>query len=255
LKTNITFLSLGPGDPELLTLKAVRMLREADIVMLPVTESVDGTVKSRAADIIAEWCTAEKIRYYTLPMQQNRDAVMHVYEHMCSSAAEWYHDGLRVIVAVEGDVSIYASIHYVLERLQSLSIPVEQCPGIPSFIAAAASAGLSLISQGQRLIVLPGDIEIEALRQLLTSQHVVVVMKLSRCQQKLKDYLLQYPDTVCHYFENVGTPAYFYSSNHEMIQDRKMPYFSLCILMGIPSAITNSPVSFSFHRNSCQVNR
>ena len=80
MKTNITFLSLGPGDPELLTLKAVRMLREADIVMLPVTESGDGTVHSRAADFIAEWCSADKMRYYTLPMQQNREAVMHVYE-------------------------------------------------------------------------------------------------------------------------------------------------------------------------------
>ena len=234
LKTNITFLSLGPGDPELLTLKAVRMLREADIVMLPVTESGDGTVHSRAADIIAEWCSADKMRYYTLPMQQNREAVMHVYEDMCSSAAELYRSGLSVVVAVEGDVSIYASIHYVLERLQKLSIPVEQCPGIPSFIAAAASADLSLISQGQRLVVLPGDIEAGALRQLLTSRHVVVVMKLSRCQQKLKDYLLQYPDTECHYFENVGTPAHFYSSSHDMILDRKMPYFSLCILKAMP---------------------
>ncbi|MBR1682046.1 MAG: precorrin-2 C(20)-methyltransferase [Bacteroidaceae bacterium] len=231
MKTNITFLSLGPGDPELLTLKAVRLLREADIVMVPATTGRDAAIHSRAADIIGEWCTADKIRYVALPMQQNRDAVRLIYDQMCRQAAEWYHEGLRVVVAVEGDVSIYASIHYVLERLQALAIPVEQCPGIPSFIAAAASAGLSLISQRQRLVVVPGEVNTEALRGQLTSQHVVVIMKLSQCEQELKDYLRQYPDTICHYFENVGTQEAFHSCSHDVILQRQIPYFALCILL------------------------
>ena len=230
LKTNVTFLSLGPGDPELLTLKAVRMLREADIVVVPVTENSDGTTKSRAADIIGEWCATEKMQRYVLPMQRNREAVMQVYDRMCREVAEWYQDGQHVVVVVEGDVSIYASIHYVLDQLLQKNIPVTQEPGIPSFIAAAASAGLSLISQKQRLVVLPGDADIEELRRLLTSGHVVVVMKLSQCQQELKDYLLQYPDAVCHYFENVGTAEAFHTSLHDVILSRQMPYFSLCIL-------------------------
>ena len=226
----MTFPSLGPGDPELLTLKAVRMLREADIVVVPVTESSDGTTKSRAADIIGEWCATSKMQRYVLPMQRNREAVMQVYDHICREVAEWYHDGQRVVVVVEGDVSIYASIHYVLDQLLQKNIPVTQEPGIPSFIAAAASAGLSLISQKQRLVVLPGDADIEELRRLLTSGHVVVVMKLSQCQQVLKDYLLQYPDAVCHYFENVGTAEAFHTSSCDEILSRQMPYFSLCIL-------------------------
>ena len=155
---------------------------------------------------------------------------MQVYDRMCREVAEWYHDGQRVVVVVEGDVSIYASIHYVLDQLLQENIPVTQEPGIPSFIAAAASAGLSLISQKQRLVVLPGDADIEVLRRLLTSQHVVVVMKLSQCQQVLKDYLLQYPDAVCHYFENVGTPEEYHTSVCDEIRSRQMPYFSLCIL-------------------------
>ena len=230
LKTNVTFLSLGPGDPELLTLKAVRMLREADVVVVPVTESSDGTTKSRATDIIGEWCSTEKMQRYVLPMQRNREAVMQVYDRICHEVAEWYHAGQRVVVAVEGDVSIYASIHYVLDQLLQKNIPVVQSPGIPSFIAAAASAGLSLISQRQRMIVLPGDTDIDGLRRLLTSGHVVVVMKLSQCQQVLKDYLRQYPDTMCHYFENVGTAEAFHTTAHDMILSRQIPYFSLCVL-------------------------
>ena len=115
-----------------MTLKAVRTLREADIVVMPVTENSDGTTKSRAADIIGEWCAKEKMQRYVLPMQRNREAVMQVYDHMCREVTEWYHDGRRVVVAVEGDVSIYASIHYVLDQLQRKNIPVVQEPGIPS---------------------------------------------------------------------------------------------------------------------------
>ena len=226
----IAVLSLGPGDPELLTLKAVRTLREADIVVVPATQNDDGTMKSRAADIIGKWCAADKMQLYSLPMKKQREAVRQVYDAICHDIIEWYHAGKRVVVAVEGDVSIYASIHYIFDLLQEKHIPVQQVPGIPSFIAAAASAGLSLISQNERLVVLPGDADIEVLRRLLTGRHVVVVMKLSQCQQVLKDFLLQYPAAVCHYFENVGTAEEYHTQEREAILSRQMPYFSLCVL-------------------------
>ena len=205
----VAFLSLGPGDSELLTIKAVRILRDADVVMVPTS-----TQSSRAAEIISEWC----------------EAAMKVYDEMFERVATLYHQGLRVVVAVEGDVSIYASVHEVLERLKRAELPVIQLAGIPSFIAAAAKAGLSLCSQQQRLVVLPGDADVEGLKQLLTNHHVVVVMKLSQCQQEVKAFLQQHMDIECHYFENVGTTDEFYTTEHVAILGRTMPYFSLCIL-------------------------
>lgn len=163
-------------------------------------------------------------------MQKNRSNVMAVYDRICQDVMSSQQAGLRVVVAVEGDVSIYASIHYVLERLQAEGIPVEQQAGIPSFIAAAASAGLSLVSQEQRLVVLPGSADANTLSQLLATSHVVVIMKLSQCQQELKDFLLQHPDVSCHYFENVGTAAEYHTTSHADILQRPIPYFSLCIL-------------------------
>ena len=94
---------------------------------------------------------------------------------------KWLHQHGIAADVIIGWVNIYASIHYVMERLEEASIPVVQSAGIPSFITAAASAGLSLISQQQRLTILPGDADAEMLHQLLSSNHVVVVMKLSPC--------------------------------------------------------------------------
>ncbi|WP_027455426.1 precorrin-2 C(20)-methyltransferase [Xylanibacter brevis] len=232
--TPITFLSLGPGDPELLTLKAVKTLKEADIVMVPATRSTEGTLRSRATEIIGEWCDNNRLRVFELPMLKDRQAVSLVYDAIYNDCAKCYHEDQRVVVAVEGDVSIYASIHYVMDRLQSQGIPTVQSAGIPSFIAAAAEAGLSLVSQQQRLTILPGDADIETLRQLLDSNHVVVVMKLSQCQEVVKSLLQQEAHITCHYFENVGMSNAFHTTNFEEIIARQMPYFSICILSASP---------------------
>lgn len=226
----VTFLSLGPGDPELLTLKAVRLLREADVVMIPATQGSDGQVSSRAQKIINEWCNDDKMRLYPLPMSKNREAALQTYDTMVNDAAALFREGRRVVIAVEGDVSIYASIHYALCQLQADGIPVAQVPGIPSFIAAAAMADLSLVSQQQRLVVLPGDADVTTLQQLLDTQHVVVVMKLSQCADAVKEFLRQHSNTECHYFENVGTTEAYHTSMCDEILSRHIPYFSLCIL-------------------------
>ena len=228
--TPVTFLSLGPGDPELLTLKALKTLKDADVVMVPATRNNEGIMKSRATDIINEWHLENRLMVYELPMLKDRQAVSLVYDTIFADCVRVYQEGRRIVVAVEGDVSIYASIHYVMERLEKAGIPVEQSAGIPSFIAAAASAGLSLVSQQQRLTILPGDADIETLRQLLDSNHVVVVMKLSQCQEVVKDFLRQNPQTICHYFENVGTPEAYHTTLRDEILSRRIPYFSLCII-------------------------
>ena len=225
MKKPVSFLSLGPGDPELLTLKVVKTLREADIVVIPCT-----TDRSRAAEIIREWCDGDKMRRYELPMQKDRSAVRKIYDDICQQVVTWYNEGRRIAIVVEGDVSIYASIHYVLDELKRMGIPVIQQPGIPSFIAAAAMADLSLISGQQRLVVLPGDADGETLEQQLSSNHVVVIMKLSQCAEALKDFLRQHPAVVCHYFENVGTTEAFHTTQCDEILSRQLPYFSLCIL-------------------------
>ena len=228
--TPITFLSLGPGDPELLTIKALKTLKDADVVIVPATRNREGTMKSRATEIISEWHLENRLMVYELPMLKDRQAVSLVYDRIFADCVRLYHEGSRIVVAVEGDVSIYASIHYVMERLEKAGIPVEQSAGIPSFIAAAASAGLSLISQQQRLTILPGDADAETLHQLLENNHVVVVMKLSQCQEAVKDFLRQNPQTTCHYFENVGTPEAYHTTLCDEILSRHIPYFSLCII-------------------------
>ena len=230
-RSTVQFLSLGPGSPELLTQQAIDALHQADVVFVPATRTTKDGVKSRATSIIAPWCPPQRQRQYVLPMQKDRTGAEAVYDQLTADIADAHREGRRVAVAVEGDISIYASIHYVLERLQAQGIAVEQLSGIPSFIAAASVDALSLVSRQERLLVIPGSTTAEELHRLLASGHNVVLMKLSKCQDELKTLLRQYPSTRCHYFENIGTAQQFATTDHETIITRTIPYFALAILL------------------------
>ena len=268
----IQFVSLGPGDPEMLTLKACRVLRQADVILLPAILRSDGTCTSRAYDILqeaalfplpdnVEWkdesgsfspqfhgenqeqhqqpatpttdegaASYPLLRLYPLPMQADRSAAKAVYERMKTDACHWQREGKRVVIGVEGDISIYASVHYLLDQLSVEGIATGQIEGIPSFIASAAAAGLSLVSGSQRLVVVPGNLQETEMETMLASGHVVVVMKLSQCEAAMKAFMRAHPDHEYHYFENTGSPKARHLTSQATILDVRFPYFSQLIV-------------------------
>lgn len=226
----VQFVSLGPGDPETISLKAWRALQSADVICCPATSDGDGTHRSRAASLLDALSVKAPRRQFTLPMKPEREAVRQVYEEMYGLARSLQAAGRRVVVAVEGDAGVYASVHYVLERLEAAPVPVEQISGIPSFIAAAGEARLSLMQQEERLVVLPGCVTAAEMDDYLRRGHVVVIMKLSRCAAVVKEYIRLHPACSYYYFENVGTPRSLCLREREQILARKMPYFSLLIV-------------------------
>ena len=149
-ENRVAFVSLGPGDKDLVTIAALEALRGAEVIYCPSVEDRQGTHRSRAAELIeALGVDPGKIACFDLAMRTDRTAAWNAYGELLEQVRSDYAAGRQVAVAVEGDVSIYASIHYVLEQLQEKGVPVRQVAGIPSFIAAAATANLSLISDSQ----------------------------------------------------------------------------------------------------------
>ena len=233
----ICFVSLGPGDPDLLTLKACRALRQADIIMLPATGRPDGAQTSRALTITKHILSsalpdaaAPDIRLYALPMKADRTVARTVYERMKADARRWQAEGKRVAIGVEGDISIYASVHYLLDELAAEGIATEQTEGIPSFIAGAAAARLSLISGQERLLVVPGNLRAAEVEPLLESRHVLVVMKLSQCEAEVKAFMRAHPGREYHYFENISLPEACHLTDCEAILGRGFPYFSQLLI-------------------------
>ena len=222
----VGFISLGPGDPELITLKALRNLQQAEVIYYPATV----TGESRAAAMLRTFELPGTLCPFTLPMKTDRTETFLIYRQVMAQIVEDYQAGKRVTIAVEGDAGIYASIHYILEELAKKDIPTEQLCGIPSFIAAGATAKLHIISQEEKLVVIPGNITQDELNYYLNNKHIPVIMKLSRCTNIIHQYMDKHPEYTYHYFENISTDKEYYTDNKEELKKKTFPYFSLLII-------------------------
>ena len=113
----ICFVSLGPGDPELITLKGLKKLRQADIIYCPATISKSGQLLSRAARII-EGLEIEKsvVQFFTLPMSKDRTKVWKVYDTLYEKAISARDKEKKVVIVAEGDAGFYSSIQYIYDK-------------------------------------------------------------------------------------------------------------------------------------------
>ena len=225
----IYFVSLGPGDAELITLKSLHALQQADIIYCPSTVREPDKILSRAATLLHKLDIKGDIHLFSLPMSKDRTKAIKVYRQLFEKMRLEQKAGKRLAVAVEGDAGIYASVHYVLDLLEENGIPVEQLPGIPSFIAAEAAAKLHLISQ-KELVIIPGNITSDELDMYLSHHHVPVIMKLSQCADIVQDYMESHPQYSYHDFENISTAEEYHSSHQAELKRRVFPYFSLMII-------------------------
>ncbi|WP_281644429.1 precorrin-2 C(20)-methyltransferase [Bacteroides zoogleoformans] len=230
---SVLFVSLGPGDPELITVKGLKALQNADCIFCPETvnkKSLTSPGTSHAAAILHQLEINTKcIIRFAVPMSRQRDKAMAAYDSLFAEIEKLHADGKKICVAAEGDAGFYASIHYVYERLQKEGIPVEHIAGVPSFIAAGARAGIHLVSGTETLTVLPGTATADEVARHIEREEAVVIMKLSKCAQNMHELIRLHPEYDYHYFENVGTANDVYLDRPDLILSRAFPYFSMLI--------------------------
>ena len=226
MKGKISGVSLGPGEAELITLKALKALQEADIIYCPGTQT-----KSRSRDILqALPINMERVRLFHVPMSKDRTLANQTYDSICTEIAALVATGKNIAITAEGDSGFYSSVNYMFDKLASMNLPVTTIAGVPAFIAAGAISGLHIVKQEEKLVVLPGIITAEELDSLLTSSHVVVIMKLSQCTSEIHRFMQINRQHEFHYYENVGTINELHSTNYEDIIQKDYPYFSLMII-------------------------
>lgn len=119
----IYFVSLGPGDAELITLKSLHALQQADIIYCPSTVREPDKILSRAATLLHKLGIKGDIHLFSLPMSKDRTKAIKVYRQLFEEMRLEQKAGKRLAVAVEGDAGIYASVHYVLDLLEENGIP------------------------------------------------------------------------------------------------------------------------------------
>lgn len=157
-------LGVGPGDPELVTLKAVRLLRECDIVAVPDK----GMGEQTALNIVREFIADKEILPCATPMIRDADRLDEGYTRIADDICALLEQGKNVAFITLGDPTVYSTYIYIHRKVSERGFKAELVPGVPSFCAAAARLNIPLCERAERLLIIPaghdpaGCMDIEA---------------------------------------------------------------------------------------------
>lgn len=178
-------LGLGPGDPELITLKALRLLRACPVVAYPAAEGGDSFARRIAAPHLTG---TQRELPIAVPMDVRRDPAQEVYDAAATAIAAELEAGHNVAVLCQGDPFFYGSFMYLWGRLAP-RYPVEIVPGVSSMLACAARLGLPLAAREDVLTVLPATLPEATLAARLTTTDAAAIFKLGRHMAKVRRVL------------------------------------------------------------------
>lgn len=142
------FVGVGPGDPELMTMKAARILSEADAIALP-----DSGRDSVVWKIAGKWMEGKPLCRLAMPMKGDRRDWEAAHQQAANTLLGWLEQYQTIAYPVLGDPSIYASSSYLM-ALIAQKHPCRVVPGVPAMCAAAAALGVPLCEKGQPLTVI-----------------------------------------------------------------------------------------------------
>ena len=222
---------VGPGDPELLTLKALRILQTTPVICVPQSATrPDGYALSIVRGFL-DPLKQETLRL-TFPID-DPDGAADVWHQAAHTIAQRLQGGQDVAFLTEGDPMMYSTFSYVLDSIRSCypGIPVEIVPGVSSVMAAAATSGVPLATQGQRLAVLPVVYGIDDLSEAIANYDTIVLMKVNRTLLRAIANLEELGlagKTI--YVRRVTTAREQIVRDLGKLSDEDMDYFSLLII-------------------------
>jgi len=219
-------LGCGPGDPDLITLKALKLLQAADVVAYPAP--LEG--ESFARSIAAPHLTGDQTEYpIRIPMVADRGPAQDVYYQAAKDLATYLNEGSTVAVLCEGDPFFYGSFMYLFQRLVE-DHDVGVVPGVSSVMACAAEAGMPLGERTDVITIIPASISENELKNKLRDTDTAVIMKVGRHLSKVRSILetLRLTDNA-FYVERATLPDQRIIPLVE-ISDDAAPYFSMILV-------------------------
>lgn len=222
----IRVVGVGPGDSELITVKAVREIKEADIIITPVKKegSKDSTALKIASPYIEDFT---KVHYLYFPMVRdffNNEEVLDLYKKHGEYINSLEQGGKKVVLITLGDPSVYATFSYIIPYLNNTQVT----PGIPSFIQAGALTKSPLCLGEESFCVVNMTDSVENLRVAFNLHKNIVIMKVSANQTLLKQLLAE-SDRSITLMSNIGLDNEHITDDIDALNN-KLPYFTTGIV-------------------------
>ncbi|HTX61651.1 MAG TPA: precorrin-2 C(20)-methyltransferase [Methanobacterium sp.] len=191
-KGKLIGIGVGPGDAELLTIKASKILKNVNVICAPKSAKLK---PSLALSIVQNYLDERDDDYELLeplfPMIEDEKILSEYWDEAAELTAGKLDQGLDVAFITLGDPTIYSTFSYLSQKIQALGFQVEIIPGITSFTGCAATAGLSLGEKDEIIIIIP---KVDArLEHILEYGDTFVIMKTSRHLDELEEIVNRDP--------------------------------------------------------------
>jgi len=218
-------LGVGPGDPELLTVKALRLLRAATVVAYPAPESGGSFARSIVAPYLEDGIVEVPIR---IPITGGEPGEA-VYDRAAAMLGSHLDAGRDVAVLCEGDPFFYGSFMYLFGRLAD-RYPVEVVPGVSSLMACAAALGAPLSARNDTLLVIPAPLPAGILRVRLAEAEAAAIIKIGRHFEKVRGVLTDLGIVDCARYVERATLDNQRIVPIDAVDPADVPYFSLILV-------------------------
>lgn len=178
---------VGPGDPELMTLKAVRIIEESEVIAVP-GDRPENSVAYRIAEKGCKNLSGKETVAIPMPMTKVEKTLQESQEKGANILAGFLDQGKQVAFLTLGDPSVYSTFLYLKRRLENLGYDTEMVSGIPSFCAAAAALNIGLSEKSESLHIIPASYPVEEALQLSGTK---VLMKSGKKLEQVREQLLE----------------------------------------------------------------
>ena len=222
--------SLGPGDADLITLKGLKTLQQADKIYYPGSVFKGGRKASYSLSILDQYdLDSEKLEGFYLKMDLERAQAKALYETTFQRIFTDYSKGLSIAIVSEGDLSTYSSFSYLLEKIQAHQLSISLIPGVSSYLHLASESKTPLCLQNEKVVVIPRVQSKEELEEAIDHFDTVVLMKIKSVMNSISSVIDRTKHSIT-YAEHLGTEKQFMTNDWATANQREIPYFSLVVI-------------------------
>ena len=217
---------VGPGDPELLTIKALRQIQKADVIAVPGNE-IKESVAYKIVKGVYEELDEKQLIAVPMPMTKDPMILKQNHEHAADEVETWLKQGKDVVFLTLGDPTVYSTYMYVHKIIVERGYETEIISGIPSFCAVAARLNMGLVEMAEPLHVIPATYNADKMEEVLALPGTKVLMKAGKKLGKVREGICNSGNEAVM-IENCGMPdEKIYRTAEEMPE--QAGYYSLII--------------------------
>lgn len=218
-------IGVGPGDPELLTVKAINAIKTVDIIIAPKTEKKEDSV---ALSIARPYLRDDvEIVKQVFPMVVNFEKSPEAWENNKNEILALLKSGKKVAFLTLGDPMFYSTYIYVFRLLENEGYPIETIPGVPAFCAIGSKLGYPLVEGNDILTIIPATAEESKVKQAIAVADNVVLMKVYKNFSEIVDCLTENQLTdKAVMISRCGLPEEEIIHDLEKAKDKKVNYLS-----------------------------